>query len=237
MSEVKETVQDNTEDGKGTEQEQNLEPGGEKKEALAETNTTEVQTGSQLPNLTATEKEGEGQSQEEGKTEEKAEGGAPEAYERFSIELPEGAEYDEAMAAEYGTIAKELNLSQESANKLASFYGEKMKAAYAEQQRALADYQQSLIDQVMADPEIGGNNWAGKAEVLVKKAVSTFGGPELEELVRQNPILGCHPAFIKALHNAGKLLSEGSFVDHRAGDAGTKSTADVMFGDMAGVSK
>lgn len=46
--------------------------------------------------------------------------GAPEKYD-FSSIIPEGAQVDEKAASEFGNIAKELNLSQEQANKLATY--------------------------------------------------------------------------------------------------------------------
>lgn len=46
--------------------------------------------------------------------------GAPDSYDFKSI-IPEGVEYDEKAAGEFGAIAKELNLTQEQANKLATY--------------------------------------------------------------------------------------------------------------------
>ena len=82
----------------------------------------------------------------------------------------------------------------------------------------------------MADPEIGGANWKGKAEVNVGRALKVLGSEGMDQLINQNPALGNHPEFLKLLNKAGALLGEDSLVEARAGANAEKSTAEILFG-------
>ena len=67
--------------------------------------------------------------------------GAPESYD-FTGSIPEGATLDEKEAADFGNLCRELNLTNEQANKLAAYgfgYAQRGFDAYNEQRNAEID--------------------------------------------------------------------------------------------------
>ncbi len=194
--------------------------GDQTKGAAEQTEGASDQTGDQT-------KDGD---QQEGSEADSEGEGAPETYERFA--LPEDIPYDEALAGEFQPIAKELNLSQKQADKLATFYGELEKRKMAEGQENFNNFTKELQKKAMDDPEIGGKVWESEARTCVAKARDLIGGEEFKTFLEQNPLIGNHPEMLRFAYRVGKVIGEGSFVDRRAGDSGKQSTADVMFADM-----
>ena len=194
--------------------------GDQTKEASDQKDDTSNQDGEQS-------KEGDQQKESEQDSENE---GAPETYERFA--LPEDIPYDEALAGEFQPIAKELNLSQKQADKLATFYGELEKRKMAEGQENFNNFTKELQKQAMDDPEIGGKVWESEARTCVARARDLIGGEEFKTFLEKNPLIGNHPEMLRFAYRVGKVVGEGSFVDRRAGDTGKKSDAEVMFGDM-----
>tara|TARA_Y100001934_G_scaffold89195_1_gene110590 strand:- start:1635 stop:2399 length:765 start_codon:yes stop_codon:yes gene_type:complete len=165
----------------------------------------------------AGEGEGEGEGDEGGDDAEEAEG-APEKYE-FSLKDAEGNDIslDEELVAEADPVLREMNLSNEQANKL-------MPLA----QKMLANGQQSAIQQVIdagaaqrkewldsfkADPDIGGSN---QKESVAKAAVGldamgfTKGHPFRKALDESG--FGNHPDVIRTFRQLGELAGEdGTF--------------------------
>ncbi len=80
--------------------------------------------------------------------------GAPEAYD-FKAIVPEGMEYDEKSAGEYGALARECGLTQEQANKIASYGMNLMKgnaeAAMQAMQQQRAQWAENAKTELGAD--------------------------------------------------------------------------------------
>lgn len=160
---------------------------------------------------------------EEGKTPEGEQGkdtkdgdkpaGAPEAYEPFK--MPEGYAVDEQLLGEFTPVLKELNLTQEAAQKVMDFAPKLIERTVAETQAAVLD-QVGLKDHATwaasakADKEFGGEQFAANL-ATAKKAIDAFGTPELRDVLRKTG-LGNHPEFLRAFYRAGKAISEDSFV-------------------------
>lgn len=142
------------------------------------------------------------------KTEDKPQG-APETYE-FSA--AEGQEFDPAVIAQFSEVAKELNLPQESAQKVL----DKMAPALAAQQEnAIAAARADWVAQTKADTEIGGPELAQKI-ALANTTFEKFGTPELRALLDKSG-LGDHPEMLRWAHRVGKAISEDGFVSGRSG--------------------
>lgn len=173
--------------------------GGTQQTAESQTATTAAPATEQTttqPDTQATEQPGkEGDKPAEPKV--------PEAYD---FKMPEGVELDKAAADEFGTIAKEMGLTQEQAQKVADV-GAKMAQRQAEQHAQLVE---SWVTQVKTDKEIGGDKLDENLGVA-RKAMDAFGSPELKDLLNSSG-LGNHPAVIKAFFKAGKAISEDGFV-------------------------
>lgn len=150
---------------------------------------------------------------EQGETQ-KAEG-APEQYEEFKA--PEGQEFDPEVLNNFKEVAKELNLSQEAAQKMLDKMGPVVAQRQAQQVEALRS---QWAEQSTADKEFGGEKLQENLGVA-RKALDTFGSPELKGLLNESG-LGNHPEFIRLLYRAGKAISEDNFV------GGKQSTGKVQ---------
>ena len=75
-----------------------------------------------------------------------ASGQVPAAYDFRSI-VPEGMEYDEASAKEFGELAKAANLSQEQAGKIAEYGMQYMQKGVAAVQTAIAQQREGWADE------------------------------------------------------------------------------------------
>jgi hypothetical protein len=158
----------------------------------------------------------EGEKPEAGKTEDdkaKPEG-APETYE---FTAPEGQTLDDGVIAQFSEVAKELNLSQDAAQKVL----DKMQPVIAGRQaERLEAARNEWAESAKADKEFGGEKLTENLAVA-KKAMDAFATPELRTLLNESG-LGNHPEIIRAFYRAGKAISEDGFVagGHKATDKG-----------------
>lgn len=166
------------------------------------------------------EGDGEGKKPEEQKKPE----GAPEAYE---FKAPEGSELDKAAVEQFEPIARELNLSQEQAQKLVDLYGAKVMPQLMKQQ---ADtWQKQVADWGTAtkeDKEIGGEKFEANL-TRAKQAMDKFATPQLREFLETSG-MGNHPELIRVFVKVGAAMSEDSLVT--SNEKGQRSAADVLYG-------
>ena len=141
----------------------------------------------------------------------------------YSFEVPEGMQLDEPSLSEFKAIAKELNLPLEGAKKIHDL------AVKREQARAdmLKGESAKWRAQVEADPELG------KPENLAaaKKAIETFGDPELQMLLK-NSEFGNHPSVVRFAFNVSKLTREDKFIANKTagGAQAVKDHASILYG-------
>lgn len=148
-------------------------------------------------------------------TEEKT--GAPESYTDFTI--PEGLTVDAESATEFSTVAKELNLNQEQAQKLVDLYGAKMLGQLESQQQQAqqwADESKKAFKPAEID--------------LANKTLSRFADKEVIEMLSTSG-LGNYKPLIAMFKNIGSQISEGNFVDS-ASNTAAKSAAEVLYPSM-----
>ena len=156
----------------------------------------------------------DGEKDSEAKAEEKdAEGKVPDAYEKFS--LPEGFEYDEKLAGEFGGVAKELGLSQNQAQKLVDHYIKLTQEGIAAHTEQLNQISEDWKKASETDKEFGGANLDANIAVA-KKALDTFGNPELSKYLNESK-LGNNPELIRFCWKVGKLLADDHQPDDQAG--------------------
>lgn len=150
--------------------------------------------------------------------------GAPEKYEDFK--LPDTLKADEALMGEFGSLAKELNLPQEAAQKLVDLAGKMQSGTLEGVQAAIAAQAEKWADDSRGDKEYGGDSFAENL-ALGKKALDQFGTPELKTLLNDSK-LGNHPEVLRFFIRAGKAISQDGFVPGRQGGA-RKSDAEVLY--------
>lgn len=168
--------------------------------------------------------EGEQAQQEETKDEPQ---GAPEAYEPFTT--PEGVDLDAEVLGDFQGIAKELNLSQDAAQRLTDL-GVKLAQKWSTEGQQAADAMfTDWKSQAETDKEFGGDALPANLAVA-KKAVDQFGTPELRELLDVHR-LGDNPEVIRFMFRVGKAISEDTFVaGYKTSPA--QSAAKTLFPNM-----
>lgn len=152
--------------------------------------------------------------------------GAPEKYE---FQAGEGQELDAAALEQFEPIARELNLTNEQAQKMVDLYGTKIMPMVQKQQ---AEAWQKTTEQwaadVKADKEIGGDKLTANLSAA-QRALDQFGTPELKEYLNGTG-LGNHPELVKTFIKIGKAMSEDGMVT--GAKTTTQSVAQRMYPNM-----
>jgi hypothetical protein len=157
----------------------------------------------------------EGQQGAEATTEAKPQG-APENYE-FAFD--EGVSVADGVLESFKGVAKELNLPNEAAQKVLN---QMAPAIQAHQSAQLEAMRNEWATAATTDTEFGGEKLQENLSVA-KKALDTFGTPELRKLLNESG-LGNHPEIIRAFYRAGKATSEDGFV---AGGSAAQGNTDA----------
>jgi hypothetical protein len=148
--------------------------------------------------------------------------GAPDKYE---FKLPEGIQLDTKGTEAFSEIARELNLTQDGAQKFLDKMGPVIAGRHGE---LLTQAKAQWVEAAQTDKEYGGEKLSENLAVA-KKALDTFGSPELRTLLNESG-LGNHPEIIRAFYKAGKAISEDKFVPATGGSPrGTKAAADALY--------
>jgi hypothetical protein len=149
---------------------------------------------------------------------------APKAPEAYEFKVPEGRAFDAEVITAYSQVAKELNLSQDAAQRLLDAVGPKMVERQTAQIEAIRN---GWADSSKSDREFGGEKLSENLGVA-KKALDAFGTTELRTLLNETG-LGNHPELIRFMFRAGKAISEDRMVTGAAtqAKAGPRSFADL----------
>ncbi len=175
--------------------------------AAAETAARVLEAGKDAgTNSLVSREAGEGTSGEaaEGTKGDEANAGAPETYEDFT--MPEGMEVDKVAIEAFLPIAKELNLTQDQAQKLVSLQTAQVNAAAEAQNTAWTKTVDDWHDATVNDPTIGGANLAASLTASTK-FLDKFASPELRALLDTSG-MGNHVEFIRLFKAAGEAMSE-----------------------------
>jgi hypothetical protein len=155
--------------------------------------------------------------------------GAPEAYEDFK--LPEKFEVSESAMGEFKTLAKELNLSQEQAQKLVDFQTSQTKgntqALVQNLMEGVDKTAKEWADTAKSDAEYGGEKFSENM-AHATAALKAFGTDALKAVLNESR-LGNHPELIRFMVRAGKAISQDGFVPGRASNAMPKDAASVLY--------
>jgi hypothetical protein len=215
MSETLITGADNTDTSADTQQ-------------IADTTTTDTtaaadqQTQTQSTDTDKTDTTNEGDKGDQGKADDKS--GAPEQYE---FKAQEGLQFDEQVIEAYSEVAKELNLSNDDAQKLLDKVAPVMAARQQEQIKAVVD---GWSETARTDKEFGGEKLSENL-ATAKKALDAFGTPELKTLLNESG-LGNNPEVIRFMYRAGKQISEDKFVGGKGPSGSDKSLADKLYSNQ-----
>lgn len=149
----------------------------------------------------------------------------PEAY-AFK-DLPDGYAISDQQLAEVTPLFKELNLTQEQADKLMAFDAKRALAAeqsgLEQRQGLVTGWEKSLRE----DASFGGANFDANVGVA-QKALAQFGTPELSTMLKESG-LGSHPEVVRLFHRIGQQLAEGQ-LHSGSGNTTRKSNEEVFYG-------
>ena len=140
---------------------------------------------------------------------------APKAPEAYTFAAPDGFEINEALAAEFTPVLKDLDLSQEQADKLMAFAPKLLEPAV---DSAVSKTLDSLgytgckdwAATAKADKEFGGDKFAENLAV-VKAARDQFASPELRKLL-ETTVLGNNPEMLRLFYRIGKQITPDGYV-------------------------
>jgi hypothetical protein len=219
------------------------EEGGASKAETAQSNlladagdkTAKPEDGGQKPEGGEEKPEEKGEEELE---EKKPETKAPEEYAEFTV--PEGTTLDEQTGTEFKAIAKELDLTQEQAQKLLDFGGEKLRAQIEAPYKLWHETQAKWQAKVKADPDIGGT----KYEQSIKDAAQVFVPGESNPFVKSDAEAkalrealnmtgaGNNPAMVKFFVKIGALLKEPGSLSGRPVKDTQQSLLSKMYPTM-----
>jgi|SRR5579872_460734 len=181
------------------------------------------------------------EKKEEGKKEEaKPLTGAPETYSDYK--MPDGWSLDPDAKKEADTVFKELNLSQDGAQKLMDMYTKNVLEAHNAPFKAYQELTEGWAKEAQDHPDLRGKLGPGQeVNVRIAKFLDNLGDAQLASDFRKIMDLtgaGNHPAFIRVINHAAKLLTEGSHVagkgpseagQSKSGTVTTPSAAQAMY--------
>lgn len=168
----------------------------------------------------------------EAKTEAKDEGAeaqkAEEPTELADFTAPDGVKMDAEAVVEFKSLAKELGLKQEGAQKVAEIGFKLAQKWEAKQAEAVQKVRTEWLENSKADKEFGGDK-LNENLAVAKKALDAFGTPELKALLNESG-LGSHPEIVRAFYRAGKAISEDRFVPSNGSTStGSKDIAKSLY--------
>lgn len=171
---------------------------------------------------------GEGQKtseEKDGEADKSKEDGVPDEYKDFN--LPDGMELDQVAMDKFKPLAKELELTQDQAQKLVDFYNDGAKTSADESQTYYSDLMTEWQETVRSDKELGGQNFDASLS-FARSALDAFATPELYEVFEATG-MGNHPEVVRVFARIGKAVKDDMIRVGNTSTTGPKDPADVLF--------
>lgn len=173
-----------------------------------------------VPEQAPTDQEQAKSTDQETKSETKSDD-KPAVPEKYEFTMPEGFVVDEAAVEAVTPILKELNCTQETAQKLVDLHFAQIRAMQEAQEKAKVETLAQWAKEIRADKDIGGPNVLQNL-LPGTRLLDRFGSPALNELLQQSG-LDRHPAVVRFLVAVGR-----EFAEDRWADGGKRGPAGVM---------
>lgn len=188
------------------------------------TNTGEnLESSSEVSGDRAANQGSDSQGDDKGKQPEE---GSRKPVEYTDFTLPEGFHAEEGLMGEFKDIAKELNLSQENAQKLVDLQT-KFTLAQAENWETVKS---DWVKAAKSDEEIGRDKWDENV-ATARQAIDQFGSDELKAALDSTGV-GNHPEFIRFAFRVGKALKEDGILSGSNRGESPRDPAKILFPDM-----
>ena len=151
------------------------------------------------------------------------------------FKLPDGVTVDSAKITEFKTIAAELGIPQEGAQKILDMYSAELKQANEAPLRAWNALQTEWRDAVKNDPEIGGAN-LDKNLGNIKAGLTAVMGDAAQKFFEALSVTGAgnNPDVIRGLMKAAAPHSPATSVNGSPGSSG-KTAGSTLYPTMAGL--
>ena len=137
------------------------------------------------------------------------------APEHYVLKNANGEDVEPQELEMMSRMFKDVNLSQEQAQKLYSAY-EKEQGSFIEQsQKEFNKMRDDWFNQTISDPQLGGQN-IGQTKLCIKRVMQQCGNKELSEFLNKTG-LGFNPAMVRFMTKVGELLgNDNHFVQGQA---------------------
>ena len=150
---------------------------------------------------------------------------APDEYADFK--MPKDMPVDEALLNDFKPLAKEMDLSQEKAQKLIDLYAENVAPLMVQRQTEAWNGQlEAWKAECQADQEIGGDRFE-PAVLEAKRVINTLGTQELKK-VFDDYGLGNNPELVRVFSRMAKYLKEDTVIDGNPAGQAKPKTVEAM---------
>lgn len=141
-----------------------------------------------------------------------------------NITCPDAIDTQNPQWQDFLTLAKELDLSDNTAQSLIDFAVNQNSAMQATQKAQ----EQELIESALNDTEFGGSHFE-KSIKTAQNALKHFADENFISLL-ENSGLGNHPEMLRFFYRLGKHIAEDNFTsENLSGAPAQKSIADILY--------
>lgn len=172
----------------------------------------------------------EGETKPPGETK----GAAPEKYDFSSLKLPNGVELHADIVGAIEPVFKKHGLTQEAANELVTAHAEAVaKLQTAAEQKAETDFNEWMGQQARENDRAIRKDWGTDYDQnfqTAQRALARFFKDEAFYKVLDETGLVRHPAFMRGLHQIGKMIQEDT-PPNGGNPGGRKSDAEIFYGN------
>ena len=151
--------------------------------------------------------------------------GAPETYETFK--LPEGTTVNEELMGEFNALAKEMNLPQESAQKIIDMVPKQFEAFAAKQAEDWKGTREAWVKDIKEDKELGGEKLNETLE-RANRTLRNFGSDGLKDFLADSGF-GDSSDLVRMLVKLDVALGEDYVVDGKPSSEKGKSAAETLY--------
>lgn len=177
--------------------------------------------------------EGEPEAKEGEKTAETKEGdkdkapkeGAPESYESFV--LPEGISIDEGILGKFDIVAKDLNLSQEQAQKVIDLANDHAENMSVKTQEAWTKVRDGWVSDLKTDKEFGGAKYNETCD-RARRVIRNYADEGFLSDLRQG--FGDNPGLARMLAKIDRAMGEDKVVEGGPSAKQTLTAAEIIYG-------
>lgn len=147
----------------------------------------------------------------------------------LTLECPQNIDISDEKMHEFQTLAQEMNISGEQAQRLLDYAAAQTQHLQETTQKTQQKEIENLIKKAESDEEFGGTRMQ-ESLITAQNALQALASDELIELLEDKG-LGNHPEIIRLFYRIGQHVSEDKFISTNSGGSqNEKSAADILYG-------